>query len=550
MKDDRPEGGGDKMKEKFARWDTLFVQYLKRDWKKIVGWVLGLGLFSSVFVPAFEEIAKGEGLLGMYETLQNPAMTAMVGPTPIKTASDYTLGAMYAHEMLLFCGLFAMIISVLHVIGHTRKEEDLGLTELVRSFQVGRQANSLATLIQTTTINGLLALFVAAVMLSFGADTISVEGSLLFGASIGMAGLIGAVIALVMAQIMPTSSSATGSALGIIGLLYIVRAGTDISNVDLSVINPLGWIYLTYPFTENDWLPITFAVIFAVLMMVISMALEGARDMGAGYLPQREGRGSAKKSLLSVHGLFIRINRGIMISWFIAFAILGASYGSIYGDMQSFLESNELMKQMFSHAGVSIETSFTGTIMMVMVSLVAILPIAMVNKLFSEESRLHLSQIYATKVTRGQLYWTSIGLAVIAGVAGILLAAGGLGGTALTAMGDYSEMNIFDFLTAGFNLLPSVLFFVGLAALALGWAPKLGKAVYVYLTYSFFLNYFSGLLDLPEWFLKTAVLSWIPQMPMENFNAIIFIMITVISIGLMVFGFYGYRNRDMYESKT
>jgi len=535
------------MKEKFARWDILFLQYLKRDWKKIVVWILGLGLFSASFVPAFEEIAKGEGLLGMYETLQNPAMTSMVGPTPVETANDYTLGAMYAHEMLLFCGLFAMIIAVLHVVSHTRKEEDLGLTELVRSFQIGRQANSLAVLTETVLINILLALFIGGVMTSFGADTISAEGAFLFGASVGSAGIIGAGIALVMAQIMPTSSGATGSALGIVGLLYIVRAGTDVSNDDLSMINPLGWTYLTYPFTENNWVPIIFALIFSVILGIIAFALEGARDMGAGYLPEREGRGRAKKSLLSVRGLFIKINKGVIIAWLIAFVIMGAAYGSIYGEMQTFLESNDMMKQMFSHSGVSIEESFTSTIMMVMMALVSILPIAVVNKLFSEEIRLHLSQLYATKVTRGQLYWTSVGIAIIAGLAGILLAAGGLGATAVTAMGDSRAIDILDFLAAGYNFLPSVLFFTGLAALALGWAPKLGKAVYVYLGYSFLLNYFGGILDLPAWFSKTAIQSWIEQMPMEDFDAPIFITITVISIVLMVIGYLGYRRRDMIE---
>src|SRR5690625_4760832 len=145
------------MKEKFARWHILFLQYLKRDWKKIIIWVLGIGLFSAGFIPAFKELAKGDGLAGMYETMQNPAMISMVGPSPADSAADYTLGAMYAHEMLLFCGLFTMIVSLLHVVGHTRKEEDLGLTELVRSFQIGRQANSLATMAETVLINVLLA---------------------------------------------------------------------------------------------------------------------------------------------------------------------------------------------------------------------------------------------------------------------------------------------------------------------------------------------------------------------------------------------------------
>src|SRR5690625_2389873 len=271
------------MDEKFARWNMLFVLFLKRDWKKLVIWILGLGMFSGGFVPAFKEIGKGQGLVGMFETLQNPAMISMVGPTPVKTATDYTLGAMYSHEMLLFCSLFAIIVSLLHVVSHTRKEEDLGLTELVRSFQVGRQANSLATIVESIFINVILALFISGVMLSFGADTISAEGSFLFGASVGIAGIIAAGIALVMAQIMPSASSATGSALGIIGLLYIVRAGTDVSNVDLSMFNPLGWTYLTYPFTESNWIPLIFALIFSIVAVIIAFVLELDSDMWAGY---------------------------------------------------------------------------------------------------------------------------------------------------------------------------------------------------------------------------------------------------------------------------
>jgi ABC-2 type transport system permease protein len=535
------------MNEKFARWDILLVEYLKRDWKKIILWILGLSLFSGGFVSAFEEIGKGQGLIGMYETMKNPAMISMVGPTPVGSASDYTLGAMYAHEMLLFCGLFAMIMAALHVVSHTRKEEEHGLTELVRSFRVGRQANSLAVITEVVLINILLALFTCGVMISFGADTITFKGSLLFGASLGMAGILGAVIALVTAQIMSTSSGATGSALGMVGLFYIVRGGTDVSNVNFSMINPMGWTYLTYPFTKNNWVPLIFAVVFCIIVVIIAFTLEGGRDMGAGYLPERGGREVAKKSLLSVPGLFIKLNKGVMISWLISFVILGAAYGSIYGDMQTFLGSNEMMSQMFTLAGVSIEASFTGTIIMVMVGLVSILPIAIVNRLFAEEARLHLSQLYSTKVTRAQLYWVSVILATVTGVLGILLAAGALGGTAISAMGDSSPMNMGDFIAAGYNFLPSVLFFVGLAALALGWAPRLGKVIYVYLGYSFALNYFGGILNLPEWFSKTAVQSWITRMPVDKFDGVTFISITVISIALVVIGYLGYQKRDMIE---
>src|SRR5699024_6912136 len=346
---------------------------------------------------------------------------------------------------LLFCGLLAMVISILHVVGHTRKEEDLGVMELLRSFQIGRQANSLAVMAEVLLVNVILAVFIGGIMISFGTDTITAEGSLLFGASIGLAGILGAGIALVMAQLIPVSSGATGSALGLIGLLYLIRAGTDVSNVSLSKINPFGWTYLTNPFTENNWNLAIFILIFSLLLTFIAFSLEGARDMGAGYLPVREGRANAKKSLLSVRGLFIKINKGVIIGWFITFVFMGASYGSIYGDMQAFLSSNEIMKQMFTHAGTTIEESFTGTIMMVMCGLVSVLPIAIVNKLYAEENRLHLSQLFATKVSRSQFYWTNIVLAVVTGLAGILLAAGTLGGTAIATM-EEETMGFFEFL--------------------------------------------------------------------------------------------------------
>ena len=361
------------MREKFGRWSTLFVQYLKRDWKKIIVWVVGLGAFCGGFVPAFEEIAKGQGLVGMFETLKNPAMISMVGPTPVKDAADYTLGAMYAHEMLLFCGLFSMIISGLHVVSHTRKEEDLGMAELVRSFRVGRQANSLAVIKEVVVINLLLAGLIAGLLVVFNVASIDLEGSLLFAASIGLAGMIGAVIALVFAQLMATSAGATGGTLGLIGVLYIVRAGTDVSNPEWTIYNPMGWIYLAYPFTENNVEPLLYGLGFLLGGFVLANILENFRDMGAGYFPERVGRAHAKHSLLSVRGLLLRINRGVIISWLIGFVMMGLAYGSIYGDMGTFLSSNELIEQMFTQAGVSIEESFTSSIMEVLILLTMIL---------------------------------------------------------------------------------------------------------------------------------------------------------------------------------
>lgn len=535
------------MYEKFSGWSLLFAHYLKRDFGKIILWIVSIVLFSAGFVPAFKEIANGNGLIGMFETLQNPAMISMVGPTPIDVAKDYTIGAMYAHEMLLFCGLFAMIISMLHVIGHTRKEEELGLTELVRSFQIGRQANSLAVLVEIVLINGLIAIFTFVMMTIFNVETISLQGALLFGSTIGIAGIMGACIALVMAQVMPTSSSAVGTSLGIVGLLYIIRAGTDVSNIEWSKVNPLGWTYLTYPFTDNNWFYILIAFLFSIVIFVLAMILEGSRDMDSSYIPEKKGRANAKKSLLSIPGLLYKINKGTIISWLIAYLVMGMAYGSIYGDMQTFIESNEMIKQMFAHSNMSIESSFTSTIMVVMISLVAILPITIVNKLFSEESKLHLNQIYSTKVTRRKVYWSTIVLALLSSIFGVLVVTLSLGMTGINAMDQQSELDLKDFLFAGYNYLPAILIFTSIASIALGWAPKLGKLAYVYLGYAFAISYFGSSLNLPEWFSNTSILNLISQMPKENFDTMTFVLLSIVSIVFIVFGYVGYRNRDLKE---
>lgn len=65
------------MNEKFARWTILLQQNLKRDWKKITFWINGIGLFSGGFIPAFEEIAKDQGLANMFEVIQNPVMISI-----------------------------------------------------------------------------------------------------------------------------------------------------------------------------------------------------------------------------------------------------------------------------------------------------------------------------------------------------------------------------------------------------------------------------------------------------------------------------------------
>lgn len=532
------------MWKEFANWKELLVHYLKRDRKMLIIWIVCMSVFSGGFVLEFVEISKGGGLAAYFEIMKNPAMISMAGTTPVRTAADYTIGAMYAQMMLLFCGLFAMIIAAIHVTAHTRKEEESGLTEFLCTYRVGRHANLLALLVEMLLVHGIMLLLTGGMMCVFQEKSMPAGGCFLFAAAVGLAGMMGAVMAMAVAQIMPTAGAATGVSLGIMGLLYLLRGGTDISHKDLSMLNPMGWIYMTFPFTKNDFLPLLYCIVFGIIMFFIAVLLEKNRDMGEGYLKESMGNGKVKKSLLSVPGLLMRLNRGTIAGWLISFAVLGAAYGSVYGDMEKFLNSNEIVRAMFVMQGVSMEESFTSVILVVMMCITSVLPVVIVNKLFAEEQNSHLEQVFATKVSRAKLYFTTVIISCAAAAVGILLSAGSLGVVGIACM-TKSSMDIGDVLAGGFHYFPAQLFMTALSACIVGWMPGLRKVTYVYICYSFMLSYFQGILKLPEWFEKTAIFSWIPRMPGESFDAGVFIGVSLVSLCMIALGYVGYRRRDL-----
>lgn len=92
-----------------------------------------------------------------------------------------------------------------------------------------------------------------------------------------------------------------------------------------------------------------------------------------------------------------------------------------------------------------------------------------------------------------------------------------------------------------------LLFYIGLTSLWIGFFPSLRKISYVYMVYSFFVNYFKPLLDVPVEALKITMTYWLAQVPLDKFNIKPFLIITVAAVLLMLFGSIGYRMRNLKE---
>ena len=137
--------------------------------------------------------------------------------------------------------------------------------------------------------------------------------------------------------------------------------------------------------------------------------------------------------------------------------------------------------------------------MIVMIVLVSILPILIVNKLFAEESRLRFSQLFSTKVTRSELYWTCIGLAILASSVGIFIwPQVVLVEQPLLQWGHQPTMDLMIFL-----LLVSITYHRYFLLLVWPLYPWLDtefrESDLCLFRYSFSVNYFGAMLDIPEW---------------------------------------------------
>ncbi|MCL2884722.1 MAG: ABC transporter permease, partial [Oscillospiraceae bacterium] len=202
---------------------------LRRERLRIVFWLFGL-VFITLLVPViFQSMYGAEAdRIAMFPTLNNPAMIAMLGPV-FAGESNFTLGAMIAGEMVLFTLLAVAIMNIFFVNRYTRRDEERGRNEVLRSLPIGRLSILSSTLIVAVIINLALALLTGFGLAALRVESLTFGGSLLYGAVLGMTGLFFAAVTALFSQLCASSRSVTGYSVAVMLILYLVRAVGDMN---------------------------------------------------------------------------------------------------------------------------------------------------------------------------------------------------------------------------------------------------------------------------------------------------------------------------------
>lgn len=297
-------------------------------------------------------------------------------------------------------------------------------------------------------------------------------------------------------------------------------------------------------YVNNYWWPILLTVCVAVGVVLLALYLNAIRDLEAGFIPAKPGRKNASAFLQSPLGLALRLQRTGIIAWAIGMFILGASYGSVLGDLESFFGTNEMMRELLTPIeGFSLTEQYL-TMLMSVISIICTIPALMiVLKLKEEEKKNRTEHLLARAVSRTTLMGSFSLISFVVGFIMLLLAVIGLWSAGTVVM--ENPITFGTLFKAAMVYLPAMWVMIGVAVLLIGFAPRVTSLTWLFLGYSFFVVYLGALLQFPDWLANLSAFGNVPQVPIEELDFVQLSIVTAIALVLMVIGFIGYNKRDI-----
>lgn len=522
--------------------------YLRRNRIYLIAWLGGLFAFSALMAVSLpglypDPAARAEGAT----LLDSPAMRFMTGPSEYIDAYGTSVGAMFAHQILMWSLAVTGVMFILLVTRVTRADEETSRSEVVRSQPVGRRADLAAAL--WLAVIAALALGALIMFSVLGLEGTEFSQAVLYGLTFTATGITFAAITAVCAQLGSFSSSANGLAFGVLGFAFLM-AGTGYAQENgVSWLSPIGWPELTYVYTpEQRWWPLAVSAAISAVLISLAFALVAKRDFGAGMLPGRAGRATAKPGLRSVTALTFRLTKGMLWTAVVSMLLLGLTYGSIVGSADEFLEGmSETQREVLTQgSNAAPEDSFAATVTQVQAFFALIFALLVIGRARKEEIGGRGELLASAPVARSEWPGSYFAAAMVNGTVGTVL-----GGIAFAAIGASSLGGdaFGKLLLASLNFLPPVWVTVAAGFALLAWLPRAGALRWLLWLYVFIVGYFGSIIEgMPEWALQVSPFEHVSDYPLEDMGWVPVAVLTALAAVIAVLGYAGVRRRDLHFS--
>ncbi len=467
----------------------------------------------------------------------SPAAIAMAGP-PIAL---HTRSGVVIYEVTLTAVVGVSLMVIFLVNRHTRAEEEVGRTELLRSGVTGRHAGSMAALLvgalASVVLGGGIALALAGV-------SVPVAGAAVFGASVAALGVLFAALTLVLAQVFTHARSTLGAALVVLGVAYVLRAAGDVRDDWLVWLSPIGWSQATHPLGENRWWPLLVSLGAASLLVTLAVMLANHRDVGGGLIAPRSGSPYAAKRLATPWGLMARLQRGSLAGWVGGTFALGVMIGSLSRETEQIVRDNPTLARYLEATGQgSIVDSFFAAMLLILALVATGFAVSSGLRLLGEETSGRSELLLTAGLSRARWLVGSVSVTLVGSVLVLASAGLGMGFSHALVVADPGEVPRLVLLQLAYA--PAVLLLAALTVLLVGWRPGWVGLVWLGYGFCFVAGWLGGLLGLPAWVTWLSPFSHVPSVPAEHVTVGGSAVMLLVAAALVVAGAVGHRRRDL-----
>ncbi|WP_422114566.1 ABC transporter permease [Brachybacterium sp. UNK5269] len=521
---------------------SLIRLYGRISRRQILLWTLAMLVLVPASILAMEEAYPDQGSLDARAMLlDNPSAVMMTGPYFATTR--YTFWAMVANELFLYILLAAAIMSVLLTVRHTRGEEEAGRLEMVRALPTGRLAPPLAALVIVTIADVAVGAAVSIGALAVGG---ALADSLAMGVATALTGLVFAALAAVTAQLTEHAGTASGMALGLVALAFLVRGIGDVIERQgswLSWLSPLAWAQQTRIYVDLRWWPLLLSLAATTLLLLLAGALSRRRDVGAGLRTASAGPDRASAALLGPGGLTRRLLTSTMLAWGVGLLLFAIAFGALASSLTDFMED---MPALGDWAPISLDDltgSFSGFVLLMLTLGPVALIVAGVLRLRTEELAGRLAGLLLAGTTRHSLALTWFLVVLVEAAVMQALLGFGVGIGVWSATDDAAWIG--EMTLAALAYLPGIalcgaialaLYGISLRATGLAWLLVVATAL---------ITLFGDLLGLPDWARALSPLHHVALVPSEELEVAPLIVMGALAVVLVVIGLLGLRRRDL-----
>ena len=513
---------------------------LKHGGRLLAPWVLLATLLSSssviVYPWLFPEQHDRAALALAISS--NPALGLIFGHAGDLTTTD----GFNAWRSLAIGDLLAAIGAIFAITRTTRAQEDSGQAELLASGVMGRGARLTAAVAMGLGMGVVLGLVTGLVTVAFGGGW---EASMLLAATMTVTGWMLTGVSAIAAQLGSDARTANTLAASAFGILFMARGfAFSIEAPDwVQWANPLGWMSQTLPATENRWWPLLLGVGLMVVLVAVAFVLQTRRDFGVGAIAPRPGPARGRQR--SVWGLALRLNRGPMITWAVAFAALAVVYGYFTTSVPDLLGDDSAVQQILA-AGAATREELIGSFVVMILSLVGILAavpgVQTMLRVRAEEVDDRVEPILATAVSRPKYYASNVVIALVGPAVFVVIA-----GTIVAALASSADIGLSfgDVLRQSVSTIPAVLTVVAVAVAVVGARPAVPPAAWAGVLLSFGLTLLGPSFKLPDWALGISPFWHVPNVMSADPDWWGLLWVSLVALLLLAVGFAGFRRRDL-----